>query len=259
MTEAAVAQPEDQAPPLDAETEAFVATCERLSGFADINTDAVDGFLTLVAALPRMVLIDEWLTPLFGDNFERCFADPADAAPARDALQRRLLRHRVCLEPQRLADAPEQIHLEPYVSLWSDADRAAVKADGASDEELPFLITGADWAWGFIEGLEQLGGEWVMPNSLLETAEKLLQQVQALGLPEDEPAFAGHLRRFWRSHKPTRMQLLDAALLAVQDLSLLWLEQSLKPEQRVVEPKAGRNDPCPCGSGKKFKKCHGAS
>jgi preprotein translocase subunit SecA len=21
----------------------------------------------------------------------------------------------------------------------------------------------------------------------------------------------------------------------------------------------GRNDPCPCGSGKKFKKCHGAS
>ncbi|MEP6919045.1 MAG: SEC-C metal-binding domain-containing protein, partial [Acidobacteriota bacterium] len=24
------------------------------------------------------------------------------------------------------------------------------------------------------------------------------------------------------------------------------------------EPKTGRNDPCPCGSGKKFKKCHGA-
>jgi preprotein translocase subunit SecA len=25
----------------------------------------------------------------------------------------------------------------------------------------------------------------------------------------------------------------------------------------VVEPKIGRNDPCPCGSGKKFKQCHG--
>jgi preprotein translocase subunit SecA len=23
-------------------------------------------------------------------------------------------------------------------------------------------------------------------------------------------------------------------------------------------PKVGRNDPCPCGSGKKFKNCHGA-
>jgi uncharacterized protein YecA (UPF0149 family) len=27
-----------------------------------------------------------------------------------------------------------------------------------------------------------------------------------------------------------------------------------KPVTREV-PKAGRNDPCPCGSGKKFKKC----
>lgn len=25
------------------------------------------------------------------------------------------------------------------------------------------------------------------------------------------------------------------------------------------EPKIGRNDPCHCGSGKKFKKCHGAN
>jgi preprotein translocase subunit SecA len=22
-------------------------------------------------------------------------------------------------------------------------------------------------------------------------------------------------------------------------------------------PKVGRNDPCPCGSGKKYKQCHG--
>jgi uncharacterized protein YecA (UPF0149 family) len=26
---------------------------------------------------------------------------------------------------------------------------------------------------------------------------------------------------------------------------------------RRAEPKVGRNDPCPCGSGKKFKKCCG--
>ena len=32
------------------------------------------------------------------------------------------------------------------------------------------------------------------------------------------------------------------------------------PVQQVVraQEKVGRNDPCPCGSGKKFKKCHGA-
>jgi hypothetical protein len=27
----------------------------------------------------------------------------------------------------------------------------------------------------------------------------------------------------------------------------------------VAQPKVGRNEPCPCGSGKKFKKCHGAA
>jgi len=31
------------------------------------------------------------------------------------------------------------------------------------------------------------------------------------------------------------------------------------PAQRRVGEKVGRNDPCPCGSGKKYKKCHGAS
>jgi uncharacterized protein YecA (UPF0149 family) len=28
---------------------------------------------------------------------------------------------------------------------------------------------------------------------------------------------------------------------------------------RRDHPKVGRNDPCPCGSGKKYKKCHGAN
>ncbi|MEX1201629.1 MAG: preprotein translocase subunit SecA [Ferruginibacter sp.] len=32
---------------------------------------------------------------------------------------------------------------------------------------------------------------------------------------------------------------------------------SVKQEPVRVEPKIGRNDPCPCGSGKKFKQCHG--
>jgi preprotein translocase subunit SecA len=31
-----------------------------------------------------------------------------------------------------------------------------------------------------------------------------------------------------------------------------------QPQRRSV-PKVGRNDPCPCGSGKKYKKCHGAA
>ncbi|MBP9921312.1 MAG: SEC-C domain-containing protein, partial [Proteiniclasticum sp.] len=36
------------------------------------------------------------------------------------------------------------------------------------------------------------------------------------------------------------------------------LAKQLKDSRTVRnENKVGRNDPCPCGSGKKYKKCHG--
>ena len=28
--------------------------------------------------------------------------------------------------------------------------------------------------------------------------------------------------------------------------------------RRIISKKVGRNEPCPCGSGKKYKLCHGA-
>ena len=36
-------------------------------------------------------------------------------------------------------------------------------------------------------------------------------------------------------------------------------QRSQKPQPIKAEAKVGRNDPCPCGSGKKYKKCHGAN
>ena len=37
------------------------------------------------------------------------------------------------------------------------------------------------------------------------------------------------------------------------------LEKALNPPQPLIAEKIGRNDPCPCGSGKKFKRCCGAT
>jgi len=45
---------------------------------------------------------------------------------------------------------------------------------------------------------------------------------------------------------------LDAARMAGGDAS------TAQVNQRRTGEKVGRNDPCPCGSGKKYKKCHGA-
>jgi preprotein translocase subunit SecA len=35
--------------------------------------------------------------------------------------------------------------------------------------------------------------------------------------------------------------------------------QAEAPKPVRAGAKVGRNDPCPCGSGKKYKKCHGAN
>jgi preprotein translocase subunit SecA len=39
--------------------------------------------------------------------------------------------------------------------------------------------------------------------------------------------------------------------------SMAGAGESVQATQRRTGEKVGRNDPCPCGSGKKYKKCHG--
>jgi len=44
----------------------------------------------------------------------------------------------------------------------------------------------------------------------------------------------------------------------MEALQFVGGETDNKPQQVVSGGKTGRNDPCPCGSGKKYKKCHGS-
>ena len=43
----------------------------------------------------------------------------------------------------------------------------------------------------------------------------------------------------------------------LQQARMAGAGEATEPAQRRTGEKVGRNDPCPCGSGKKFKKCHG--
>jgi uncharacterized protein len=53
---------------------------------------------------------------------------------------------------------------------------------------------------------------------------------------------------------------MEELVVTVADLQELTREQRYKVETVVrAAPKVGRNDPCPCGSGRKFKQCHGAA
>ena len=50
----------------------------------------------------------------------------------------------------------------------------------------------------------------------------------------------------------------EKANFVKQDGVWLYKEGEIVPETIVrAFPKVGRNDPCPCGSGKKYKQCHG--
>jgi len=47
------------------------------------------------------------------------------------------------------------------------------------------------------------------------------------------------------------------SIRAQQDEAIAGSQQGGKPQPaRNKEPRVGRNDPCPCGSGKKYKQCH---
>ena len=58
----------------------------------------------------------------------------------------------------------------------------------------------------------------------------------------------------WLYTLPQWDDLLDA-----ETRKKLYKEQKLSTTIVNTQPKIGRNDPCPCGSGKKYKKCCGAN
>jgi len=49
----------------------------------------------------------------------------------------------------------------------------------------------------------------------------------------------------------------DAARSLIENQPVVAEADKSKPVERRVSDKVGRNDPCPCGSGKKYKNCHG--
>lgn len=247
----------------EAEIEALEALCERVAGFGhDISLEWLDGFLTALVASRRAVPTSEWMPAAFGDAFDRVFADPQDVQQATQALMARWSVLTSQLDPEALLDAPDEVRLSPLMLNYDDAARAEVVAAGhmAEDEARDLLQTGGLWAEGFHAAVEAFADDWPEPtDDEAEDApwyEDCRTRVAALMLPQAD--LAEHLAEQYPGETLSRDQLVDEACFAVQDLRVYWLDHAVKPETRRVEAKPGRNDPCPCGSGKKYKKCHGA-
>ena len=77
------------------------------------------------------------------------------------------------------------------------------------------------------------------------------------GEPAAQYALGTHLAALGKLVRARRALETAAADTSLEELAGKALAET--PEPVVAKaPPVGRNDPCPCGSGKKYKKCHGA-
>lgn len=246
------------------EIEALDGLCRRLSGFEPgITLEWLDGAMAALIAGPRVVMPSEWLPMLFGDAWQRAISDPQDMAASMELLMQRCNVIASQLEPGRLFDDPDRLQLLPLIEVYDLSDRDSLVAEGklTPQEAADWPLTGEAWAMGFLDVVERLDGDWRIPGLGSDAALELegdLRCIEAL-IERDEARLKADLAIRYPGQKLGRDELIDEACFAVQDLRCFWLEHATRPEPRRVEKAPGRNDPCPCGSGKKYKKCHGAA
>lgn len=222
-----------------------------------LDVEQLDGFLAGLICAPRVVLPSVYVPEIFGGE-SPAFPDTATAQRFFGLLMR---RHNEIAEA---LNAPVERLDDPraYDPLLVDWD-ANVDALGQLTEsgEIPRLpLYGELWARGFLRAVELTREDWdALPPEDEEDAqfvEDALGAILALVPEEDEEATAGPAEA-----AADRDELVATAIIAAYDLRDYWRDVQFE-EIRVKEPirreaKVGRNDPCPCGSGKKFKQCHG--
>ena len=116
--------------------------------------------------------------------------------------------------------------------------------------------------------------EWMGSESLLENASALAQAVHGWA---EEIVAAGMNPEKWGRTKATVMEAEQTSVYVrdVEAMEDFWRQRAIEsleqntsdqeeedrytPTAPIVEhtPRIGRNEPCPCGSGRKYKKCCG--
>ncbi|MGB3067432.1 MAG: UPF0149 family protein [Ottowia sp.] len=260
----------------DEPDDAALATIEALDDVLDElaehhetlpSWEYCEGAMTALLCTRRPVPEAEWLPRLL--DLE---ADTLDAATgfASEAQRTRFLMNwlaresqiRQALEsPVESLDDPQA--LDPAImdlrGLYASqpAEGEAFKLD--EGESLPAFAT--PWAQGFMSVVELWEEDWAPPRDkeIAANMADALECIEALCADDTDPPT---LNLYDGDGPPSvseqRMEAFGEAMWAVYDL--YTIAKSLGPRIDPVrnDAKVGRNDPCPCGSGKKYKKCCGA-
>lgn len=234
----------------EAELDALQTVAERLGGFdARVNAEWLDGAFAALLAGPSVPADAVTAMPaLLGDAWQRAFADPLDVAQASAALQARWRVLRSQLDPDLLWEDPDALQLAPLLLAPDDDAGYALGSDWAAG--LLAVVDDPQWGWQASADSQAIAAMLGPPRALRLDAQALQAWIAEHYCEGEGEGGEGE--------PPGREQLVDDAGYALQDLRLWWLENAPRTAPRRIEREPGRNEPCPCGSGQKYKKCHGA-
>lgn len=168
------------------------------------------------------------------------------------------------------AYCPQVLDVRGAIAAMPPAERAEALglASDEADAEEPELPSFAQvWALGFMLAVESWPDEWTPPARDKEATRWMEEAMTALAELCEDDAGPAEVSAFENddgedgppSMSAARLEAFGEAVWAVYDLRQIG--RSLGPRVAQVRRDAntlGRNDLCHCGSGKKFKKCHGA-
>ena len=231
-----------------------------------------EGFMAAVICTRRPIAASEYLPVLLGTPADGKAPDADGGSFASEAQQARFM----ALWTQRWNEVaaaldnkvetleddacyhPEVMDVRGAVADMTPEEQAAFKGD-SNGELLPAFAQ--VWALGFMFAVESWPEEWAAPRDK-DAAQWLDDALQAVvAMTEDDDA-APQVSPLNDEGKPStsiaRLNAFGDAIWAVYDLRELWKTMGPRVETVRKEAEPGRNDLCPCGSGRKYKKCHGA-
>lgn len=202
-----------------------------------MTLDIMDGFLHAIAIGPTAIHPKEWLPKVWGLE---TMAPPMDSIQEVNHVLGLVMRHFNGIIAG-LEGSPPDIY-----PIWPSREFEGKECD-----------EGEGWAYGFVEGMRLRWNDW---QPLLETEAGKAWYLPIGLLGEDD--FGPDQDDSTRTpiERSALSQQIPDAVLAMHS-HWLPLRQAIHERDvaRAMQPKVGRNDPCPCGSGKKFKKCCGAA
>jgi uncharacterized protein len=208
--------------------------------------------------LPMLLGLQEAQEPAAGDD-EASFASQAQQERFTELWRARWAEVSAALDAQckTLEDddcyRPELMDVRAAVAELPAEEQANFKAD-----ELPAFAQ--VWALGFMFAVECWPEEWLPPRDK-DVARLLDDALEAVVAMTEDDTGTPEVSPFTEEGPPStsiaRVNALGEAIWAVYDLRELWRTLGPRVDTIRKEVTPGRNDVCFCGSGKKYKKCHG--